>query len=185
MADEKARQLAEEALNRLAADLEAGRSDALKAYLAAAGRFHKYSWGNVLLINAQRPTATRVAEFHAWHQMERSVRKGEKGIMIFAPILVKDRSQAPDAITAKPNEVFRLSGFRTAYVFDVEQTEGRPLPEFATTTGDPKDYLEKLRATVAKQGISVEYDRAIAPAQGVSTGGRIRLLPELPPAEEF
>src|SRR5712691_8086610 len=185
MADEKARQLAEEALNRLAADLEAGRSDALKAYLAAAGRFHKYSWGNVLLINAQRPTATRVAEFHAWHQMERSVRKGEKGIMIFAPILVKDRSQAPEVSAAKPNEAFRLSGFRTAYVFDVEQTEGRPLPEFARTAGDPKDFGDKLKAIVARQGIALEYDAGIAPAYGVSTGGRIRLLPSLSAAEEF
>src|SRR5437773_9358988 len=114
MADDKARQLAEEALNRLATDLEAGRSETLKNYLAAAGRFHRYSWGNVLLINAQRPTATRVAGFHAWRQLERSVRKGEKGIMIFAPILVKDRSQAPELSAAKPNEAFRLSGFRTA-----------------------------------------------------------------------
>src|SRR5207244_9501600 len=79
-------------------------------------------------------------------------------------------------------EPFHLAGFRTAYVFDVAQTEGRPLPEFAKTTGDPKDYVGKLRTLVEKQGIGVEYDPTIAPAQGVSTGGRIRLMPDLPPA---
>ena len=86
---------------------------------------------------------------------------------------------------AKPNEAFRLSGFRTAYVFDVEQTEGRPLPEFARTAGDPKDFGDKLKAIVARQGIALEYDAGIAPAYGVSTGGRIRLLPSLSAAEEF
>jgi len=53
---------------------------------------------------------------------------------------------------AKPDEVFRLTGFRTAYVFDASQTEGRPLPEFAKTTGDTREYGEKLKALVAKQG---------------------------------
>jgi hypothetical protein len=74
MPSEKAQHLAEEALARLAADLEAGRSQTLENYLAAAGGFHRYSWGNVLLINAQRPSATRVAGFHAWRQLERSVK---------------------------------------------------------------------------------------------------------------
>jgi len=52
MADDKVRKLAEEALNRLSADLEAGKSESLKKYLAAMGRFHRYSWGNVLLISS-------------------------------------------------------------------------------------------------------------------------------------
>src|ERR1043166_2942793 len=51
MADDKARKIAEEALNRLSAELEAGRSQALKNYLAAMGRFHRYSWNNVILIH--------------------------------------------------------------------------------------------------------------------------------------
>jgi hypothetical protein len=72
-----------------------------------------------------------------------------------------------------------------AYVFDVTQTEGRPLPEFAATKGDAKDHLDKLKEIVSKRGIALEYDKSIAPAQGVSSGGRIRLMPELPSAEEF
>jgi antirestriction protein ArdC len=188
MADDKVRQMAEEALNRLSAALEAGRSEALKQYLGAMGRFHRYSWGNVLLINTQRPDATRVAGFHTWHDLGRWVKKGEKGIMILAPMMVKQKDK--DAVSAgkeaaKPDEPFRLAGFRTAYVFDASQTEGRPLPEFAKTTGDTREYGEKLKALVAKQDISVEYDANIAPAQGVSTGGRIRLMPGMAAAEEF
>jgi len=63
--------------------------------------------------------------------------------------------------------------------------KGRPLPEFAKTTGDTREYGEKLKALVAKQGISVEYDANIAPAQGVSSGGRIRLMRECNPRRSF
>lgn len=180
--NDRARQMAEEALKQLTTELEAGRSESLKDYLAAMGRFHRYSWGNVLLIASQRPTARRVAGFHTWQQVGRSVKKGEKGIMIFAPMVVK---RDPPAHPDDTKEPLRLAGFRTAYVFDVAQTEGRPLPDFAQTTGDPKDFGNKLRALVAEQGIKLEYDAGIAPAQGVSTGGNIRLLPDLKPAEEF
>jgi antirestriction protein ArdC len=180
---EKARKIAEEALNRLSAELEAGRSEALKNYLAVMGRFHKYSWGNTLLIASQRPDATRVAGFHAWHQLGRSVKKGEKGIMILAPMMVKQKEQQSEQ--ERPEGVFRIAGFRTAYVFDLKQTEGQPLPEFAKTAGDPKEFGDKLKAVAAARGISVEYDSAIAPAQGVSSGGRIRLMPDMAPAEEF
>src|SRR6266567_4174261 len=186
MADDKVRKMAEEALNRLSAELEAGRSEKLNQYLSAMGRFHRYSWGNVLLINSQRPDATQVAGFHTWHDLGRWVKKGEKGIMILAPMLVKQKDATSAGKEAtKPEEVFRLTGFRTAYVFDVSQTEGRPLPEFAKTTGDTREYGEKLKALVAKQGISIQYDASIAPAQGVSSGGRIRLMPGMQPAEEF
>src|SRR6266849_4437001 len=151
--NDKARKAAEEALERLSAELEAGKSEDLKAYLTAMGRFHRYSWGNVLLISSQRPDATHVAGFHTWHDLGRSVKKGEKGIMIFAPVLVKQQPAPARHGPASPDEAFRLAGFRTAYVFDVSQTDGRPLPEFAKTTGDPKEYGQKLQALVAKRGI--------------------------------
>jgi antirestriction protein ArdC len=185
MADEKLRKMAEDALSRLYAELEAGHSDAMKNYLSAMGRFHRYSWGNVLLIASQKPSATQVAGFHTWHQLGRSVKKGEKGIMIFAPMLVKEREPSPAVQSGKADPAFRLAGFRSAYVFDIQQTDGQPLPQFATTTGDPEKFGEKLRSVVAGRGISVEYDPSIAPALGMSSGGRIRLQPGLPPAEEF
>ena len=182
---ERTRKIAEEALNRLSAELEAGRSEALKTYLSAIGRFHRYSWGNVLLISSQRPNATQVAGIHAWNDLGRTVKKGEKGIMIFAPMVVKREAWQAELTPDQVKGPTRLAGFRTAYVFDVSQTEGKALPEFAKTTGDPKDYADKLKALVANQGIAVEYDSSIAPAQGVSSGGRIRLQPGLAPAEEF
>ena len=184
------RKKAEDALNQLAGELEAGKSEALQNYLATMGRFHRYSWGNVLLIGSQRPTATHVAGYHTWQDLGRHVKTGEKGIMIFAPILVKEREKSPpapipDRTATKQNDAFRLTGFRTAFVFDVEQTEGKPLPQFVKTTGDPREFADKLKAFVAKQGIAIEYDKSITPAQGVSYGGKIRLIPGLQPAEEF
>ena len=82
MNTEQAKQLSEDALDRLMAALEAGQSDALKNYLAVMSRFHKYSWGNCLMIHFQRPNATHVAGFQAWLKLKRMVRKGEKGIVI-------------------------------------------------------------------------------------------------------
>jgi hypothetical protein len=58
------------------------------------GRFRRYSWNNVLLIASQRPNASHVAGFHAWHDLGRNVKKGEKGIMILAPVTRK-KDQAP------------------------------------------------------------------------------------------
>ena len=183
--NEKATKVTEEALARLSAELEVGKSETLKTYLAAMGRFRHYSWNNVFLIAAQRPNATQVAGFHAWHDLGRSVKKGEKGIMIFAPMMVKREDSPAQPKETQRNDPFRLAGFRTAYVFDISQTEGKPLPEFAKTTGDPKDYTDKLRAMAAGRGIAVEYDPSITPAMGISSGGHIRLKPDLSRAEEF
>jgi hypothetical protein len=190
MADDRAKKMAEEALNRLTSELEAGKSEALQNYLATMGRFHRYSWNNVLMISSQRPTATRVAGYHTWKDLERQVKSGEKGIMILAPIKVKQREQdrnhpSPGETVTKKDDIFRVAGFRAAFVFDVSQTEGKELPQFSKTTGDPKEYAEKLKALVVKQGIDLEYDDSIAPAQGVSHGGKIRLMPGMQPAEEF
>jgi antirestriction protein ArdC len=185
MASNEAKKLAEEALDKLSAALEAGHSEALKAYLGAMGRFHRYSWGNVLLIASQRPDATHVAGYHTWHDLGRFVKKGEKGITIFAPILVKHTPTSLEQLQDRESDVFRLTGFRAAYVFDIEQTEGKPLPAFATSKGDPRDATERLKDLVARKGIPLEYDGSIAPALGMSSGGRIRLVPGLSAAEEF
>src|SRR5437016_2786467 len=189
MADDRARKLAENALNRLAAELEAGKSEALRNYLATMGRFHRYSWGNVLLISSQRPAATQVAGIHTWNKLGRIVNEGEKGVMILAPILRKDREEprtppGPGDSPIKKDDAVRLVGFRTAFVYDVAQTHGKPLPEFAKTMGDPKEFADKLKAFVAEQGISLEYDKSVAPAMGVSFGGKIRLLPDMQLGEE-
>ncbi len=99
--------------------LEAGHSDALTAYLNAMGRFHNYSFGNILEIARQKPDATRVAGFWKWKELGRSVRKGEKGIRILAPIIGIRRKKDEEAekdITKQNRAV--LVGFRSTYVFD-------------------------------------------------------------------
>jgi antirestriction protein ArdC len=178
-------ELAADALNTLIKALESGDSDALTNYLSVMARFHQYSWNNCLLIALQRPGATHVADFHAWHKFGRFVRKGEKGIAILAPVLAKQEvrdEQNPDCGT---EVIQQLVGFRTAFVFDVSQTEGRELPEFAKVTGDAAQQLDRLKSFVRSRGIDLRYDASIAPAKGVSFGGRISLLPGLSSGEEF
>jgi hypothetical protein len=80
-------------IKALIEQLEAGNSDALTAYLDAMSRFHRYSFGNVLSIARQRPGATRVCGFHAWRQLGRNVKKGERGIRILAPIITECRKR--------------------------------------------------------------------------------------------
>src|SRR5271156_4210949 len=112
--------------------LEQGHSNALTAYLTAMGRFHNYSFGNILEIARQKPDATRVAGFYAWHQLGRKVKKGEHGIRILAPMIGVRRKKDEDAETGiRTQNQAVLVGFRGAYVFDVSQTEGNPLPDFS------------------------------------------------------
>jgi len=181
MTTDQAKTLSEDALDRLMEALERGQSDALKAYLRVMSRFHRYSWGNILLICSQRPDATQLAGFHTWRSMGRHVRKGERGIVILAPMVGRKWTDGE----LGEDEQTRLFGLRAAYVFDVTQTEGQPLPEFATVRGDPQDFTERIKALVAGKGIALEYSDRIAPARGSSSGGKITLLPNLPAAEEF
>ena len=166
--------------------LEAGHSDALTAYLNAMSRFHSYSFGNVLEIARQRPTATRVAGVYAWNQLGRRVKKGEKGIRILAPIIGikrKPDAEAEKDITKQNTRV--LVGFRNAYVFDVEQTEGVELPAMREVYGDVGENHDRLVSFIERQGIELVYSENIAPALGMSYGGRIAILPGQSKAETF
>lgn len=185
-AKDRAERIIEEATRKLATELDAGRSEALHQYLAAMGRFHRYSWTNSLLIQTQRPSATRVAGYHTWRDLGRSVRRGEKGIVIYAPIVAHVERSRPALLRGEsPPKAREVVGFRAAYVFDLDQTEGRPLPAPAKTRGDPSEYLEPLKTAVSRHGIHLEYNASITPADGLSSGGRIQLRPGLDPAEEF
>jgi hypothetical protein len=166
--------------------LEAGHSEALTSYLTAMGRFHTYSFGNVLEIARQMPTATRVAGFWTWKNLGRNVRAGQKGIRILAPIVGVRRKKDAEAnkdITKQNERV--LLGFRNAYVFDVSQTDGVDLPEMREISGDPGENVDSLAAFVRLRGIQLAYNENIAPALGMSYGGRIALLPGQSKAEEF
>jgi hypothetical protein len=175
--------------------LEAGHSDSLTAYLSAMANFHYYSFGNILLIAAQKPGATRVAGIWAWNKLGRRVRRGEKGIVILAPMVGKkrrkqveeeDESQPSDAkdTTSRSNDA-QLIGFRGVYVWDVSQTEGAELPQLDEVTGNPEEQLPQLIGFVKSQNIKLDYSEGIAPARGMSYGGAIRLLPNMTSAEEF
>ncbi len=187
MNNEQAKTLADQALDQLTTALEQGRSDQLQACLRTMARFHRYSFGNILLIATQQPDATRVAGYQAWRQLGRYVRKGEKGIVIIAPI-VRRRGDEQESSSAGSDEDSRdrsLVGFKAAYVFDVAQTEGEALPEFAEVTGDPAGNTDRLRAFVARLGITLEYVDTLGGAEGVSSGGKIAIRQGMTPAEEF
>jgi hypothetical protein len=84
----------------------------------------------------------------------------------------------------KQNERILL-GFRNAYVFDISQTSGVDIPALQEVTGDPGDNIERLTAFLNSKGITVSYNEKIAPALGMSYGGRIALLPGQSKAETF
>jgi antirestriction protein ArdC len=167
--------------------LEQGHSDGLTAYLTAMGRFHNYSFGNILEIARQKPDATRVAGLYAWNQLGRKVRKGERGIRILAPVIgVRRKKDAEAEKDIRSQNQAVLVGFRSAYVFDVSQTEGKELPELSErVTGNVGEYRERLVDFVTAQGITLEFKESIAPALGMSYGGRIAILPGQGAAEEF
>ena len=175
----KVRRIVDHAIEELAAALESGHSETLKQYLAMLGRFHRYSVGNSLLIWCQKPHATHVAGFQTWKRLGRSVKKGEKGIAILAPIVSKRIESAEE------DKEKLLYGFRTAYVFDVTQTDGKDLVEFASVKGDPGAYLSRLRETIERSGIRLQFSENIGPALGLSRGGEILIKEGLQKAEEF
>jgi hypothetical protein len=185
-----AQQLIKQAVDFLLKQLEEGKSEALTAYLGAMARFHNYSFGNILAIARQRPTATRVAGIRTWNELGRFVNKGEKGIQILAPIVGhrrrKDAAEQEQNGSQEAKPAPMLIGFRAVYVFDHSQTEGADLPEFEhSITGEVGDQRERLMTFLDSQNIKLEYNEKIAPALGVSYGGRIALLPGQSKAEEF
>jgi antirestriction protein ArdC len=182
MKTDQIKEVTDRALEQLVAAIEQGKSEALTRYLSAMGRFHRYSFHNVMLIYTQKREATHVAGFNSWRKLGRYVRKGEKGILILAPMTFK-RAEPETAI--KDDEEQTILRFKAAYVFDISQTEGEPLPEFAAVQGDPAGHTAQLKQFALDHAIEISYSASIAPALGQSSGGKIVLLPGLSPAEEF
>ena len=145
--------------------LELFESDRYRNYLTTMSRFHRYSLNNVMLIHAQRPDATLVAGFNKWkNSFGRHVKKGEKGIQILAPTpyKIKQEEQKLDPDTRLPlldengepiteEKEITIPMFKVVSVFDVSQTDGKPLPQISSAlTGDVAEYevfLEALRRT--------------------------------------
>lgn len=181
MLKEQIKTLATDALAQLALDLEAGNSQTLTAYLKAMGRFHRYSLHNALLIVAQKPEATHVAGFATWKKLGRWVKKGEKGISILVPVRYRRKDQKP--LVDEPEET--VIGYMAGYVWDISQTDGDELPEFATVEGDPMWALDQLKLFAIESMIMVEMVPQLNGAKGVSKGSHIQILDNLSSAEEF
>ena len=141
------------------------QSDKFADYLRTMSRFHNYSYNNTILIHMQMPNATRVAGFNKWkNQFGRHVKKGERGLTVIAPTPFKKRveemkldpdTRAPvldsDGNIVMEEREIEIPLFRPVKVFDVSQTEGRPLPSLVSPlTGDVQQYeafMEALRRT--------------------------------------
>lgn len=176
----------DDALNELAKSLNEGLSDKLMNYLTAMSRFHQYSFGNCMLIYMQKPDASHVAGFGRWKDFNRFVKKGEKGIAILAPLVGKRKKTDEQAneISEEPQKV--LYGFRVVYVFDISQTEGEPLPEFASLGGDPGEKLNHLKVLYEKHGIALEFVANLPfDANGMSEGGKVSIKESLSKPQQF
>lgn len=185
MKRDEAMKLVDEGIAALNDALKNGQSEMLKRFLETVARFHHYSLNNALLIADQRPDATRVAGFHAWRKLGRCVRKGERGIAIVAPM--SRRSTREDSEPSETHDQDSVFGFRVVYVFDVTQTDGDPLPEFATIRGDAASWLPHLEETVRESGVNLQYMTIPLPngADGVSSPGLIQIAPDLPESKKF
>jgi antirestriction protein ArdC len=180
---EEALTLIEHGITSLNEALRAGHSDSLKRFLSVLARFHNYSFQNALLIALQRPQATQVAGFHTWKKLGRFVKKGEHGISILAPMLARKKKDTAE--TVSDCEEPRIRGFKIAHVFDVGQTDGKPLPEFASASGEPGQWLSALELALGKAGITLLSDYIFGGALGCSTGGCIIVRPDLDATERF
>lgn len=133
-------------------------SRSFKEVMEFSTRFRKYSFNNTILIWLKYPQASRVAGIKTWNEIGRHVKKGEKGIAIFAPLLKK---------TKEEKEEVRLIGFRAVYVWDVEQTEGEPMPEVdiapPVMDGDPEKLFQKV---LLSSPVPVSYEEIKGKAKG-------------------
>jgi len=147
-----------------------------RQFLLAMSRFHDYSIGNLILIAMQKPDATRVAGFNTWRDLGRWVKKGEKGIAILAPVM-PPRPTCPECGARVPKgarfcpecgasvEELEIEAtpawFKVVYVFDLSQTEGRPMPEFEipVLTGEANEALfSKVMALAKAEGLEVSFE---------------------------
>lgn len=177
-----AKKLVTDGLAELNHALASGRSETLEKYLTVMSRFHRYSFGNQMLIFSQRENASRVAGFNKWKELGRHVKKGEQGIGIFAPCRYKRKVEDDNGDERESQDI---RGFRVVHVWDISQTEGEDLPEFAQIQGDAGENLARLEHVVRNAGIDLRYEPIPGSATGMSAGGIITIQPDMPESETF
>ena len=157
-------------------------SEQYAAYLSTMSKFHRYSFGNILLILLQCPGASQVAGYGDWKKnFGRQVKRGERGITILAPCPYRRREEveetAPDGSTATTIQLVQRVGFRTVTVFDVSQTEGKPLSELVhKLTGDVADYERMTEAICALSPYPINIEAFPGAAYGCCNFVEQRIL---------
>ena len=160
-----------EKVQKLTDQLETGitelfNSEQYAAYLSTMSKFHRYSFGNILLILLQCPGASQVAGYGDWKKnFGRQVKRGEHGIAILAPCPYRRQEEveetAPDGSSSKSVQWVQRMSFRTVTVFDISQTEGKPLPEIAKKlTGDVAQYESMVAAIRSISPYPIHIERS-------------------------
>ena len=156
-------------------------SEKYMRYLSVMSRFHRYSVNNTMLIYMQKPDATLVAGYNKWKdQFERHVKKGEHGITIIAPTPYKKKieEQKLDPDTKAPildkdgkivteEKEIEIPMFRPVKVFDVSQTDGKPLPELASSlSGNVPNYEAFIEALRRSAPVPITFEAMAADTDG-------------------
>ena len=157
-------------------------SDSYRNYLSTMSKFHNYSFNNTLLIAMQKPDATLVAGYKAWQKnFERHVNKGGKAIRILAPApyKIKEERDKIDPVTQellldkdgnpqKEEVEITIPAFRAVSVFDVAQTDGKPIPELAAKEllSDVEGYQDMIHAVEAISPVPIELEEIAGDSKG-------------------
>ena len=184
-----------ERLQEITAGIEQGikelfESDKYRRYLSVMSRFHRYSVNNTMLIYMQRPDATLVAGYNKWkNQFERHVKRGEHGITIIAatPYKKKIEEQKLDPDTKAPmldkdgkvimeEKEIEIPLFRPVKVFDISQTDGKPLPELAASlSGNVQNYEVFMEALRRSAPVPIEFEPMDANMDGYFSSDQQRI----------
>lgn len=157
-------------------------SDSYRNYLSTMSKFHNYSFNNTLLIAMQKPDATLVAGYKAWQKnFERHVNKGEKAIRILAPApyKIKEERDKIDPVTQellldkdgnpqKEEVEITIPAFRAVSVFDLSQTDGKPIPELTAKEllSDVEGYQDMIRAVEAISPVPIKLEEIAGDSKG-------------------
>ena len=184
----------------LAEEMRQGKSERLTRFLGYVSQFHRYSIGNLCLAISQRPGITWMAGLRQWNKLGRTVKPGEKGIMILAPVTVRKKeleatlkeeagaSATGELDQAKPDRPEEVTFYKPVYVFDIAQTQGEDPPRLLHAQGDTTRLWPVLKRVVERAAIRLEMVEVIQmcpSALGVSLGGRILLRANLSEASAF
>ena len=157
-------------------------SESYKNYLSTMSKFHNYSFNNTLLIAMQKPEASLVAGYKAWQKnFDRHVNKGEKAIRILAPApyKIKEERDKIDPVTQeimldrdgnpqKEEVEITIPAFRAVSVFDVSQTDGKPIPELEAKEllSDVEGYQDMIHAVEAVSPVPIEMEEIAGESKG-------------------